>query len=174
MGPLSFLFCGDTDSDGHLFWECTFPPLVEFVNILSFMILWRWIRLIGPGVFFGMVGCLFSLESMGVPLRLRALGKVLVIFLSVLVPDHPIVWSDASHVLDQVTGVSGAVFFLLASLWTFGMIGGGVMLIMFALRLMFSPVEVSVLFLGLSSLSKERRCGVSFWLCSLLVLFTWC
>ena len=22
-------FCGSTDSDGHLFWDCTFPPLVE-------------------------------------------------------------------------------------------------------------------------------------------------
>ena len=32
----------------------------------------------------------------------------------------------------------------------------GVMLIMFALRVCFSPVEVSVLFLGLSSLSQQR------------------
>ena len=23
-------FCGAPDHDGHLFWECTFPPLVEF------------------------------------------------------------------------------------------------------------------------------------------------
>ena len=22
-------FCGAPDGDGHLFWECTFPPLVE-------------------------------------------------------------------------------------------------------------------------------------------------
>ena len=22
-------FCGGCDSDGHLFWDCTFPPLVE-------------------------------------------------------------------------------------------------------------------------------------------------
>ena len=22
-------FCGSCDSDGHLFWDCTFPPLVE-------------------------------------------------------------------------------------------------------------------------------------------------
>ena len=22
-------FCGSRDSDGHLFWDCTFPPLVE-------------------------------------------------------------------------------------------------------------------------------------------------
>ena len=23
-------FCGAPDGDGHLFWDCTFPPLVEF------------------------------------------------------------------------------------------------------------------------------------------------
>ena len=22
-------FCGGADGDGHLFWDCTFPPLVE-------------------------------------------------------------------------------------------------------------------------------------------------
>ena len=47
----------------------------------------------------------------------------------------------------------------LISLRTFG-----VMLIMFALRVKFSPVEVSVLFLGLSSQFREFRCGVLFWL----------
>ena len=95
-----------------------------------------------------------------------------------LVRDHPNVWSDGSLVLDQVTGVSssGAVFFfffffLLTSLWTFGVIGGGVRLILFALRVTFSPVEVSVLFVGLFSLSKELRCGCHFglavfWCCS--------
>ena len=36
---------------------------------------------------------------------------------------------------------------------------GGVMLIIFALRVKFSPVEVSVLFLGLSSLFRELKCG---------------
>ena len=49
---------------------------------------------------------------------------------------------------------------------------GGVRLILFALRVTFSPVEVSVLFPGLFSLSKELRCGGShfgfavFWCCS--------
>ena len=27
--PVPCRFCGVPDSDGHLFWECTFPPLVE-------------------------------------------------------------------------------------------------------------------------------------------------
>ena len=22
-------FCGGADGDGHIFWDCTFPPLVE-------------------------------------------------------------------------------------------------------------------------------------------------
>ena len=27
--PVPCWFCGAPDHDGHLFWECTFPPLVE-------------------------------------------------------------------------------------------------------------------------------------------------
>ena len=27
--PVPCRFCGAPDSDGHLFWECTFPPPVE-------------------------------------------------------------------------------------------------------------------------------------------------
>ena len=86
-----------------------------------------------------------------------------------LVPDHPNVWSDGSLVLDRVTGVSSS---LLTSLRTAGLVVGGVMLILFALRVTFSPVEVSVLFLGLFSLLRELRCGVSYWLCKPLVPFT--
>ena len=54
------------------------------VNILSFMILWRWIRLLGLGVFFGMVGYPFFLVLMAVPFGLRPLLRELLIFLSVL------------------------------------------------------------------------------------------
>ena len=32
-------FCGAPDDDGHLFWEYTILPLVQFLMILSFMIL---------------------------------------------------------------------------------------------------------------------------------------
>ena len=62
---------------------------------------------------------------------------------------------------------------LLTSLRTAGVVVGGVMLIVFALRVKFSLVEVSAPFLGLSSPSRELRCGVPFWLCSLLERFTW-
>ena len=69
-----------------------------------------------------------------------------------LIPDRPNVWSDGSLVLDQVTGVSSSgAGFLLTSLIATGEIGGGVMLIMFALKVLFCPVEVSALFLGLFS-----------------------
>ena len=27
--PVPCRFCGAPENDGHLFWECTFPPLVE-------------------------------------------------------------------------------------------------------------------------------------------------
>ena len=36
--PVPCRFCGAPDHDGHLFWECTFPPL-RSVKILSFTIL---------------------------------------------------------------------------------------------------------------------------------------
>ena len=34
-------FCGAPDGDGHLFWECTFPPLVEIRGNLEFHDLMR-------------------------------------------------------------------------------------------------------------------------------------
>ena len=66
------------------FGNALFHLWLRFVSTLSFMISWSWISRLGLGVCFGMVGCLFFLGSMGVPLGLRALGRVLVIFLSVL------------------------------------------------------------------------------------------
>ena len=49
-------FAGAPDSDGHLFGIVLFHLLLRSVNILSFMILLRWIRLLGLGASFGMVG----------------------------------------------------------------------------------------------------------------------
>ena len=34
-------FCGALDGDGHLFWECTFPPLVEILEYPEFHHLMR-------------------------------------------------------------------------------------------------------------------------------------
>ena len=87
--------------------------------------------------------------------------------------DHPDVWTDGSLILDRVTGVSssGAGFFAHQS-GDFGDNRRWVMLMLFVLRVIFRLVEVSFLFLGLFNLSKGLSCGVSFWLCSLLVRFT--
>ena len=35
---VSCRFCGGADGDGHLFWECPYPPLLRFAKILSFTI----------------------------------------------------------------------------------------------------------------------------------------
>ena len=59
---------GGTDSDGHLFGECPFPPLVEIRAHPEFQILWRWISRLGLGVCFGMVGCLFFWSKWWFPL----------------------------------------------------------------------------------------------------------
>ena len=50
---------------------------------------------------------------------------------------------------------------------------GGAMLTVFVKIMLFRLVGASVLFLSLSNLFRELRCGVSFWLCNLLVLCTW-
>ena len=92
---------------------------------------------------------------------------------SCLVPDHPNVWTDGSLILDKVAGISssGAVS-LPIILPLFGVFVPGGRLIFFTLLIISRLVEVSALFLGLISLSRGLRCGESFWLCSLLVLFT--
>ena len=174
-----------------------FLLLLRFVKILNFMISREWIRDIGLGVCFGMVGfqsCLVSMEPL---LGLLVLLIVLILLLNLrlvvtllvfllnggppvefdaveaasLLPDYPNVWTDGSLVLDEVTGASssGAGFSLLTSLFLSGIIGVGAMLIRFARLVISSLVRVFVLFLGLSNLSKGLRCGVSFLLCSPLV-----
>ena len=96
-----------------------FPPLVEIREHPEFMILWRWIRHLGLGAFFGMVGYPISLASMVVLLGLKPLLKALLIFLNVLlggillvsflrVADDPDVWTDGSLVDDKISGVSSA------------------------------------------------------------------
>ena len=112
------------------------------VNILSFMILWRWIRLHGLGVFLGMVGYPFFLVSMVVPIGLRPLLRELLIFLSVLLGGillvcfpsgdyllilmlrvrlEPDVWTDGSLVDDRMSGASsagaGCFTFWVSRLW---------------------------------------------------------
>ena len=70
-------FCGGDDGDGHPFWECLFHLWLRFVNILSYMISWSWISLIGRGACFDVVGCLFFLGSMGFSLGWESPGRCL-------------------------------------------------------------------------------------------------
>ena len=98
------------------------------------MISWRWISLLGLGVCFGMVGCLFFLGSMGNPpwaessregasnLLECALGRYSSDALmewqlpvgfdaegaARRVADEPDVWTDGSLVEDNVSGASSA------------------------------------------------------------------
>ena len=60
---------------------------------------------------------------------------------------------------------------LLTSLRTAGVVVGGVMLMVFVQVVRFPLVEVSVRFLGHFNLFRGLRCGVLFWLSSLLVRF---
>ena len=90
-----------------------------------------------------------------------------------LTPDHPNVWMVALFwIMSQVfpLQVLGST---LISRRIVGVVVGGVMLIVFGLRVRFSLAGAFVLFLDPFSQSNRMKCGVSFWLCSLLLLFIW-
>ena len=70
-------------------------------------------------------------------------------------------WIGSLVSLLQVLGL------LLTKLRITGVVVGGVMLIVFAPRVRFSLAGVCAPFLGLCSLFRDLKCGVSFWLCSL-------
>ena len=98
-----------------------------------------------------------------------------------LMPDDPNVWTDGSLVpmsglmvaLSRIKSLSllQVLGFLLTKLRIAGVVVGGVMLIVFALGVRFRLAGSSAPFLGLCSLFRELKCGVSFWLCSLFLPF---
>ena len=122
-----------TDSDGHLFGKCPFPSLVEIregpeIHDLMEMDKSSWPRCL---LWHGWLPLLSGVN--GVSLGLRALGRVLLIFWSVLgwyssyaltewqlpvgfdavaaartVAAEPDVWTDGSLVGDKVFGASSA------------------------------------------------------------------
>ena len=132
-------FCGAPDHDGHLFWECTFPPLVEirenpeFHDLMSMdkehwprCLLWHgWFPMLS-GVS-GAPPWAFDASENAAYLVEVALGRYSSGLISEWGPsddfdhddaaaslmDHPDVWTDGSLVLDRVTGVSssGSGFF---------------------------------------------------------------
>ena len=127
-------FCGGCDSDGHLFWDCTFPPLVEirehpeFHDLMELdeaswprCLLWHgWLPLLSgtnggsPWALTPDEGAVSILES--------ALGKYSsgqltewqlpadfdVDGAALRVADDPDVWTDGSLIDDKSSGVSSA------------------------------------------------------------------
>ena len=132
-------FCGAPDGDGHLFWACPFPPLVEIRENPEFhdlmrmdkahwprCLLWHgWLPMLS-GVNGALpwavdasegAGCLSEVALGQYCSRLVAewspSGEFDAVHAASSLLDHPNVWTDGSLVLDQVTGVSssGSGFF---------------------------------------------------------------
>ena len=191
-------FCGAPDHDGHLFWECTFPPLVEIRENPEFhdlmrmdrahwprCLLWHgWLPMLS-GVNGVSPWALDATESAAYLVEM-ALGRYSSSWVAEWDPsgdfhpddaaaslaDHPDVWTDGSLVLDQVTlFLLLALVSLLTRMSVVGVAVGGVMLMVFTLVLVWYFVEVSVQSLGLFRLFRGLRCGVLFWHCRPLVLF---
>ena len=137
--PTRCRFCGAPDNDGHLFWECTFPPLVEIRENPEFhdlrredkahwprCLLWHgWLPMLS-GVNGASPWAVDASESAFYLVEV-ALGRCFSGMVAEWgpsdecdeagaassMPDHPNVRTDGSLVLDRVTGVSssGAGFF---------------------------------------------------------------
>ena len=127
-------FCGAPDGDGHLFSECTFPPLVEIRENPEFhdlmrtdkghwprCLLWHgWLRKLS-GVNGASPWAASSADSAGYLVE-SALGGYSsgllagwgspvgfdAVEAASLLPDYPNIWTDGSLVLDRVTGVSSS------------------------------------------------------------------
>ena len=176
--PVPCRFCGAPDGDGHLFWECTFPPLVEIRENPEFHNLTRWIRLIGLDACFGMVGCLCFLVLMVLVRGLLMLLRVLAIRLVMLWDPIHLGWSLSGVFLKglilfklllrcpmfPVCGLMAALFSIrsqvfpplaLGSLLTIlSFAGGRVMLIRFVLMVLYRLVEAFVLSLTSTDCSE--------------------
>ena len=137
--PVPCRFCGAPDHDGHLFWECTFPPLVEIRENPEFhdlmrmdkahwprCLLWHgWLPMLS-GVNGASPWAVDASESAAYLVEV-ALGRYSSGLVTEWDPsddfdhddaaasltDHPDVWTDGSLVLDRLTGVSssGSGFF---------------------------------------------------------------
>ena len=198
--PVPCRFCGAPDGDGHLHWECTFPPLVEIRENPEFHDLMRedkahWPSCLlwhgWPPILSGVNGAspwAADASESAFYLVETALGRYSSGLVSewslpdgsdadevaARMPDAPKAWSDGSLVLDSATGVSaaGAGMFAHQSelCWNDRR---WVMLIAFSLVMWLSLVGVLCLSLDLCRLFRELSCGGSFLLFSLLMLFMW-
>ena len=181
-------FCGAPDKDGHLFWDCPFPPLFEirenpeFHDLMSLdkanwprCFLWHGLLPMLSGVNGASPWAVDASESAAYLLEV-ALGRYSSGLISDWIPsdvfdhdmaasslsDHPDVWTDGSLVLDHLTGVSssGSGFFA-HRLNISGGIVGGVMLMVFVLILTLRAVGVFCSFPGpLQSVQRAEMWGV--------------
>ena len=129
---ISCRFCGAPDNDGHLFWECTFPPLVEIRENPEFhdlmredkahwprCLLWHgWLPMLS-GVNCASPWAAYPSESASYLVE-ASLGHYSSASdwalpdgfdadeVSASLPDSPDIWSDGSLVQDPITGVSAA------------------------------------------------------------------
>ena len=182
--PVPCRFCGAPDHDGHLFWECTFPPLVEirenpeFHDLLRMdkahwprCLLWHgWLPMLS-GVNGASPWAVDASESATYLVEV-ALGRYSSGLISEWGPsvdfdhddaaasltDHPDVWTDGSLVLDRLTGVSssGSGFFAHQD-ERFWRGCRWVMLMVFTLMLIGLIVEVSLQVLGHFNLFKRAE-----------------
>ena len=132
--PVPCRFCGVPDGDGHLFWECTFPPLVEIrenPECSDLMregkadwprcLLWHgWLPMLSgvdgasPWAADASESALYLVEgalgrySSGLVAEWSLPDGFVVDEVAARMPDAPEVWSDGSLVLDSATGVSAA------------------------------------------------------------------
>ena len=132
--PVPCRFCGAPDHDGHLFWECAFPPLVEIRENPEFhdlmrmdkahwprCLLWHgWLPMLS-GVNGTSPWAVDASESAAYLVEV-ALGRYSSGLITEWGPsddfdhddaaasltDHPDVWTDGSLVLDRLTGVSSS------------------------------------------------------------------
>ena len=127
-------FCGAPDNDGHLFWDCTFPPLVEIRENPEFhdlmredkshwprCLLWHgWLPILSvvngasPWAADSSEGASYLVEtSLGqYSSRLVSDWTLPDGFdadeVSAHMPDSPDIWSDGSLVMNSVNGISAA------------------------------------------------------------------
>ena len=125
-------FCGAPDHDGHLFWECTFPPLVEILENPEFHDLMRMDKAHWPRCLLGhgwlpmlsgsngvspLAGSAFDSANYLVEAALGGYSSRLVTDwhppdeydpVTCIVPDYPNVWTDGSLILDKVAGISSS------------------------------------------------------------------
>ena len=186
-------FCGSTDHDGHLFWDCPFRPLVEIREHPEFFdlqwpscLLWRgWLPLLS-GLNGGSPWAESPAEGAGNLLEC-ALGPYTSDLLEPWqlrvgfgaegaaegVAAEPDVWNDGSLVQDKVSGASSSGSrFLLVVLVIFGpVVDVAILMMMLAVTGALGRAVVIVLFLVIYRLFRGLSSGGSLLHFRLLIIW---